>query len=49
MLRTFHRLGGLVFIVYIIPNWRVVRILSHLRGYFLPLSDLIRDIEGVVY
>ena len=48
---TFYRWGGLVFIVYVIPNWRVVRILSHLMGYFLPLSisDLIRDIEGVVY
>ena len=45
MLRTFHRWGGLVFIVNIIPNWRVVRILSHLMGYFLPLSNfrLIRD------
>ena len=51
MLRTFYRWGGLVFIVYVIPNWRVVRILSHWMGYFLPLSisDLIRDIEGVVY
>ena len=48
-LRTFYRWGGLIFIVYVIPNWRVVRILSHLMGYFLPLSDLIRDIEGVVY
>ena len=50
-LRTFYRWGGLVFIVYVIPNWRVVRILSHWMGYFLPLSisDLIRDIEGVVY
>ena len=50
-LHTFHQWGGLVFIVYIIPNWRVVRILSHLMRYFLPLSksDLIRDIEGVVY
>ena len=48
---TFHRWSGLVFIVYIIPNWRAVRILSHLMGYFLPLSisDLIRDIEGAVY
>ena len=51
ILRTFHRWGGLVFIVYVISNWRVVKILSHLMGYFLPLSisDLIRDIEGVVY
>ena len=50
-LRTFHRWGDLVFIVYIIPNWRAIRILSHWMGYFLPLSisDLIRDIEGVVY
>ena len=50
-LHTFSRWGGLVFIVYIIPNWRVVRIISHWMGYFLPLSisDLIRDIEGVVY
>ena len=50
-LRTFHRWGDLKFIVYIIPNWRVVRILSHLMGYFLPLSisNLIIDIEGVVY
>ena len=38
-LRTFHRWGGLVFIVYIIPNWRVVRILSHWMRYFLPLSN----------
>ena len=38
-LRTFHRWGGLVFIVYVIPNWRVVRILSHWMGYLLPLSD----------
>ena len=36
LLRTFHRWGGLVFIVYIIPNWRVVRIFSHWMGYFLP-------------
>ena len=50
-LRTFHRWGGLVFIVYVIPNWRVVRILFHWMGYFPPLSisDLIRDIEGVVH
>ena len=39
LLRTFHRWDGLVFIVHIIPNWRVVRILSHWMGYFLPLSD----------
>ena len=38
-LRTFHRWDDLVFIVHIIPNWRVVRILSHWMRYFLPLSD----------
>ena len=38
-LRTFHRWGGLVFIVHIIPNWRVVRILFHWMGYFMPLSE----------
>ena len=48
---TFHRWDDLVFIVYVIPNWRVVRILSHWMRYFLALSisNLIRDIEGVVY
>ena len=32
------------------PNWMVIRILSHLTGYFLPLlvSDSIRDIERAV-
>ena len=50
-LGTFHRWGALVFIVYVIPNWRVVRIISHWMGYFMPssISDLIRDIGGVVY
>ena len=50
-LRTFYRWGGLIFIVYVIPNWRVVGILSYWMGYFMSLSksDLIRDIEGVVY
>ena len=50
-LYIFYRWGDLVFIVYVIPNWRVVRILSHWMRYFLSLliSDLIRDIEGVVY
>ena len=48
---TFHRWGGLVFIAYVFPNWRVIRILPHWIGYFLPLSvsDSIRDIKGVVY
>ena len=42
MLRTFHRWGGLVFIVYVFPNW--------MRDFlFLSLSDLIRDIDGGVY
>ena len=51
MLRTFHRGDGLIFIAYVFPNWRVIRILSHWMRYFLPLSvsDSIRDIEGVVY
>ena len=29
MLRTFHRWGDLVFIVYVFPNWMVIRILSY--------------------
>ena len=50
-LRTFYRWGGLVFIVYVFPSWMVIRILSHLTGYFLHLSvsDLIRNIERAVY
>ena len=36
---TFNRWDDLVFIVHIIPNWRVVKILSHWMRYFLPLSD----------
>ena len=50
-LRTFHRWGGLVFIVYVFPSLMVTRILSHWTEYFLPLSvsDSIRDIEGIVY
>ena len=33
------------------PSWMVIRILSHLTGYFmlLSVSDLIRDIERAVY
>ena len=51
MLRTFHRGGGLIFIAYVFPNWRVIRILPHWMRYFLPLSvsDSTRDIKGVVY
>ena len=49
-LRTFHRWDGLVFLVYVFPNWMVTRILSHWTKYFLPLSvSEIRDIEGIVY
>ena len=33
-LRTFHRWGGLVFIVYVFPNWMVIRILW--CGIFIP-------------
>ena len=34
-----------------VPNWMIVRILSHWMRYFMPLSisDLIRDIEEAVY
>ena len=38
-LRTFHLWDDLIFIAHIIPNWRVVRILSHWMRYFLHLSD----------
>ena len=30
--------GGMVFIVYVFPNWRVTRILSHWMRDFLSLS-----------
>ena len=51
MLHTFHRWGGLVFIVYVFPNWMVIKIISYWLGDFLSLSlsDLIRDIDGGVY
>ena len=39
ILRTFHRWGGHVFIMYIVPNLRVARILSYWMRYFLPLSN----------
>ena len=41
MLRTFHRWGGLVFIVYVFPNWMVIKILSYWMDdfHFLSLSD----------
>ena len=38
-LRTFHRWGGHVFIMYIVPDLRVARILSYWMRYFLPLSN----------
>ena len=38
-LRTFHRWGGYVFIMYIVPNLRFARILSYWMRYFLPLSN----------
>ena len=37
-LRNFHRWGGHVFIMYIVPNLMVARILSYWIRYFLPLS-----------
>ena len=48
-LRTFHRWGGYVFIMYVVPNLRVVRILSYWMRYFLPLSNEIlkeRQLRG---
>ena len=39
ILRTFYRWGGHVFIMYIVPNLRVARILSYWMRYFLPLSN----------
>ena len=39
ILRTFHRWGGHVFIMHIVPNLRVARILSYWMRYFLPLSN----------
>ena len=49
-LHTFHRWDALIFIVYVFPNWMVVRILSHWIGHLLPLSllDQLRDNEGAV-
>ena len=39
ILRTFHRWDGYIFIMYIVPNLRVARILSYWTRYFLPLSN----------
>ena len=49
-LRIFHRWGGLVFIVYVFPDWMVVRIPSHWMGVFSAfiVIGLIRDNEGAV-
>ena len=38
-LRTFHRWGGCVFIMYIIPDFRVTGIISQLMRYFLPFIE----------
>ena len=39
-MRTFHRWGGLVFIVGDFPNWMVIRTLSYWMRDFLSLSLL---------
>ena len=39
ILCTFDRWGGHVFIMYIVPNLRVARILFYWMRYFLPLSN----------
>ena len=48
ILRTFHRWGGHVFIMYIVPNLRVARILSYWMRYFLPLSNEILKEKTVI-
>ena len=45
-LRTFHRWGGHVFIMYIVPNLRVARILSYWTRYLLHLSNEILKENG---
>ena len=54
-LSTFHRWGGLVFIVYVFPNLMVIRILSYWMSLlldevfsFLIVVRLIRDNWKVV-
>ena len=47
-LRTFHRWGDHVFIMYIVPNLRVARILSYWMRYFLPLSNEILKEKTVI-
>ena len=48
ILCTFHRRGGHVFIMYIVPNLRVARILSYWMRYFLPLSNEILKEKTVI-
>ena len=48
ILRTFHRWGGHVFIMYIVPTLRVARILSYWMRYFLPLSNEILKEKTVI-
>ena len=48
ILRTFHRWGGHVFIMYIVPNLRVAKILSYWMRYFLPLSNEILKEKMVI-
>ena len=45
-LRTFHRWGDIVFIVYVFPNWMVISIISYWMEdffFFLIAVRLIRD------
>ena len=37
-LRTFHQWGDLIFIVYVFPNWMVIKIISYWTEDFLSLS-----------
>ena len=48
ILHTFHRWGGHVFIMYIVPNLRVARILSYWMRYFLHLSNEILKEKTVI-
>ena len=47
-LHTFHCWGGHVFIMHIVPNLRVARILSYWMRYFLPLSSEILKEKMVI-
>ena len=46
--RTFPRWGGYIFIMYIVPNLRVARILSYWMRYFLPLSNEILKEKTII-